>query len=102
MKKLLSIKKDLNKNVFESKAALFKCIGDATCLKILHVLSKEKEVCVTDISDAMSVSISAVSHQLFKLKAMGIVESKREGQTICYSIAKAKKAELVKKILLTN
>jgi DNA-binding transcriptional ArsR family regulator len=102
MKSVKIIKRGLNRGVFESKAALFKCIGDVTCLKILHVLSKEKEVCVTDISNAMDVSVSAVSHQLSKLRAMGIVEAKRKGQTICYSIAKAKKAELVQKILLAN
>ncbi len=84
---------------YKERASLLKCIGDPNCLKIIDVLSKEGNPCVSDITKDLDISISAVSHQLSKLKAMGIVSTKRTGQTICYSMADTENAEFVKKIL---
>lgn len=81
------------------KAAIFKCIGDPNCLKILSVLVEENSPCVSDITKKVDISISAVSHQLSKLKSMGIVETKRTGQNICYSLGEGENAQFVKKIL---
>lgn len=84
------------------KAAIFKCIGDPNSLKILSVLVEEDGPCVTDITKKLDISISAVSHQLAKLKSMGIVETKRTGQNICYSLGKGENADFVKKVLKTD
>ena len=89
-------------NFYEERAQVLRCISDPSCLKILDVLSKEGNPCVTEITKNMDVSISAVSHQLNKLKAMGIVETKRTGQTICYTMSNTKNADLVRTILLKN
>lgn len=84
---------------YKDRASLLKCISDPNCLKIIDVLSKEGNPCVTDITNGLDISISAVSHQLSKLKAMGIVETKRTGQNICYSMANTENAEFVKKLV---
>lgn len=86
-------------NFFEERAALLKCVSDPNCLKILDILAKENNPCVSDITKTLDISISAVSHQLSKLKAMGIVDTKRTGQTICYSLSNTKNAEFVKKLV---
>lgn len=92
--------KNKNKdNFFAERASLLKCISDPNCLKIIDVLSKDGNPCVSDITKNLDISISAVSHQLSKLKAMGIVNTKRTGQTICYSLADTQNAEFVKKLL---
>lgn len=98
-KKLSSLKKSTHRNFFNSQASLFRCIGDETCLKILYVLSKEGEVCVSDITDVLDMSMPAISHQLSKLRTMGIVKTKREGKSVCYSFCDSKKADLVKDFL---
>ena len=44
-------------------ADLFKVFGDPTRIRILAILSKQ-ELCVQDIADSLSMTQSAISHQL--------------------------------------
>lgn len=67
-------------------ADLFKVFGDPTRIRILSVLSKQ-ELCVQDIADALSMTQSAISHQLRILKQSALVKFRREGKTIYYSLA---------------
>ena len=91
--------KNQSGNFYEDRASLLKCIGDPNCLKIIDVLAKDSNPCVSDITKQVDISISAVSHQLSKLKAMGIVATKRTGQTICYSLSDSNNANFVKKLI---
>lgn len=86
-------------NFYEGRASLLKCVGDPNCLKIIDVLAKEDNPCVSEITKKLDISISAVSHQLSKLKAMGIVDTKRTGQTICYSLTNTDNANFVKRLI---
>ncbi len=85
--------------IIEQQAEFFKCIGDPTCLKLLHILINQKEACVSDITAVLGISMPAVSHQLKKLRNMGLVEKTRDGQMICYSLAKNERAKMIKKLL---
>ena len=67
-------------------ADLFKVFGDPTRIRILSVLSKQ-ELCVQDIADELSMTQSAISHQLRILKQSALVKFRREGKTIYYSLA---------------
>lgn len=67
-------------------ADLFKVFGDPTRIRILSVLSKQ-ELCVQDIADSLSMTQSAISHQLRILKQSALVKFRREGKTIYYSLA---------------
>lgn len=67
-------------------AELFKLFGDATRLRILFLLS-QKDICVCDLSAALSMSQSAVSHQLKVLKQGQLVSYRREGKSVFYSLA---------------
>ena len=67
-------------------AELFKVFGDSTRIKILYALF-EAELCVCDIAQLLSVSQTAVSHQLRILKQMSLVKFRRDGKTIYYSLA---------------
>lgn len=67
-------------------ADLFKVFGDPTRIRILSVLSKQ-ELCVQDIAYALSMTQSAISHQLRILKQSALVKFRREGKTIYYSLA---------------
>ena len=67
-------------------AELFKVFGDSTRVKILCVLF-EAEMCVCDIAELLSMSQSAISHQLRVLKQSKLVKNRREGKTIFYSLA---------------
>lgn len=67
-------------------AELFKVFGDSTRIKILSALSGG-ELCVCDVSTAVGMTSSAVSHQLKILKNAGLVKFRRDGKTVFYSIA---------------
>lgn len=67
-------------------AELYKVFGDTTRIKILYALF-ESEMCVCDIATLLSVSVSAISHQLKVLKQAKLVKFRKEGKTVFYSLA---------------
>lgn len=67
-------------------AELFKVFGDSTRIKILYALF-EAELCVCDIAQLLSLTQSAVSHQLRVLKANRLVKPRRDGKVVFYSLA---------------
>lgn len=66
-------------------AELFKVFGDSTRIRILFVLF-EAEVCVCDLAKVLNMTQSAISHQLRILKANKLVNSRREGKSVFYSL----------------
>ena len=53
----------------------------------LYQLADLFKVFVQDIADALSMTQSAISHQLRILKQSALVKFRREGKTIYYSLA---------------
>jgi len=64
----------------------YKIFADGTRLRILNVLL-EGEKCVGEISDALNISQSAVSHQLKTLRDSTLVTCEKIGQSVRYKIA---------------
>ncbi len=67
-------------------AELFKVFGDSTRIRILFTLF-EDEYCVNDLSEALNMTQSAVSHQLKILKVNDLIKGRREGKQMYYSLA---------------
>ena len=67
-------------------AELFKVFGDSTRVRILFALFGA-ELCVCDLSEALDMTQSAISHQLQILRTNKLVKSRREGKQIYYSLA---------------
>lgn len=67
-------------------AELFKIFGDSTRIRILYVLFEE-EMCVCDIARVLTMTQSAISHQLRLLKQSKLVKNRREGKTVFYFLA---------------
>ncbi len=66
-------------------ADLFKIFGDSTRIRILWALH-ESEMCVRGISRSLGLTMSAVSHQLKALKDSDLVQSRRDGKNVYYSL----------------
>lgn len=64
-------------------------------LKMLYLLKEENELCVCDLADILEMTIPAVSQHLRKLKDGNILQTRRNGQTIYYSL-KEEHLEIVK------
>ena len=75
----------LSTEKFNELSTLFKMFADPTRLKILSLLFKE-EMCVCDISTILSMTQSAVSHQLSVLRANRLIKYRRSGKNIYYSL----------------
>lgn len=79
------MKKKTTDDILFDVAELFKVFGDSTRIRILYALY-EKERNVNDISNALNMNQSAISHQLKILKTNKLIKSRRQGKTIFYSL----------------
>jgi len=73
-------------NSFSLLSNALSLAGNNVRLKILFLLSQEQKLCVCDLSDILSMKISAISQHLRKLKDRNIITPERKSQTIFYSL----------------
>lgn len=76
----------LNEKTFSQLANILSLAGSDVRLKILFLMEEENELCPCDIADILRMTVPAISQHLRKLKDANIIESRRAGQTIYYSI----------------
>lgn len=75
-----------NSKSFIQLSQILSLAGNEVRLKIIFLLEEEGELCPCDLSDILGMSIPAVSQHLRKLKDGNIIQSRKEGQTIFYSL----------------
>ncbi len=75
----------LEENEIIKLSEVFKVLGDPTRIRVIYALSK-CEMCVCDIAEALSMTQSAISHQLRLLRTMRLVKYKKEGKSVIYSL----------------
>jgi len=80
--------KDLSK-----VAKWFHALADETRLRIIELLG-EGEQCVCDLTDALQCAQSRLSFHLKTLKDAGLVEDRRDGRWIYYSLNSDKLEEI--------
>lgn len=85
----------LDPDTYQDLAETFKIFGNPTRLKILSLLTIEG-LCVCDISEALDMSQSAVSHQLRILRERNLVKYNKEGKQARYSLADKHVIEILK------
>lgn len=76
----------VNAGTFSDLARVIELAGNTVRLKILYLLEEEGELCPCDLSDILEMSVPAISQHLRKLKDGNIIQAKRVGQTIFYSL----------------
>lgn len=76
----------MNQKSFSQLSNILALAGNEVRLKIIYLLEEERELCPCDLADILGMSIPAVSQHLRKLKDGNIVETRKEGQTIYYSL----------------
>ena len=75
-----------NDDVVYSATQIFDALSDSTRFQILGVLVLG-EKSVSDLQEVCHVSQSAISHQLRLLRDRGLVNARRDGQRMIYSLA---------------
>lgn len=61
-------------------------LANSTRLRMLHALACAGELCVGELADKLRMKPQAVSNQLQRLADRGIVEARRDGLQIRYSV----------------
>ena len=69
----------------ERLSSFFSIFGDISRIRILEALSIH-ELCVCDLSAALQVGRSSISHQLKLLRLADAVAFRREGKVVYYSL----------------
>jgi len=78
-------KEEIKAADFSAEAEMLKVLGHPVRLKIVVGLTADA-CCVKDIWECMDLPQPVVSQHLSVLKSRGIVESKREGKRVLYSV----------------
>jgi DNA-binding transcriptional ArsR family regulator len=64
-----------------------KALGDPTRLTLAWALAQTDEACVCDISWILERAENLVSHHLKVLRQAGLVDGRREGKMVLYSLS---------------
>jgi DNA-binding transcriptional ArsR family regulator len=87
----------MNTDSYEKKAELLLVMANAHRLRMLQTLT-EREVAVNDLADIIGISQSALSQHLAKLRTKDLVKTRRDAQTIYYSV-KSDKVHVILQML---
>lgn len=79
------IEKLTDEETSQRLAETFATLSDVTRLRIVEALAHE-ELCVCDLSAALSLSQSATSHHLRTLRNLRLVKHRRAGRLVYYSL----------------
>ena len=71
-----------------SFAPVFKALSDDSRLRIINLLFYSGELCVCDIEEVMGFTQTKVSRHLAYLRKAGLVDDRKKGLWMLYSIAK--------------
>jgi len=96
--------KELSEEVERSREAIrlmsrvFKALSHPTRLKILRLLSL-RDMCVCEIMVVLDATQPTTSHHLNILENMRLIEERREGKWVFYSIAKTEKMKRIQQLI---
>jgi ArsR family transcriptional regulator len=92
----VSMKKQ-DTTIYELQADFCKTIASSKRLMIIELLSK-REINVSEIVKALDVHPSNISQHLRVLRLCNIVKSRKEGQTVYYSLTNPRIAKICNEI----
>lgn len=64
----------------------FKCLSDETRLSIVLLVTAHQELCVCDLIEKLNLSQPKISRHLALLRSSGLLEDRRQGQWVYYSL----------------
>jgi DNA-binding transcriptional ArsR family regulator len=85
----------MSKINLDKVSRIMKALSHPVRIKIVETLSNNGKMCVTDIYKTLNIEQSTASHHLGILKIGGILNCKREGKQIFYSLNNNNSLELL-------
>lgn len=65
---------------------VFKCLADETRLRVMLLIVREEELCVCELTCALGASQPKISRHLAALRQCGLLQDRRQGQWVYYSL----------------
>ncbi len=89
--------------LYQLKAEFFKTLGHPARIRVLELLG-EREHAVSELLPEIGVEPANLSQQLAVLRRAGLVETRKEGSAVYYSLSSPKIAELLRvaRVILTE
>lgn len=84
--KVNRIQKDIETVDIYGVAKMLKSIADVNRAKITYALCQDEELCVCDIANILDITVANASHHLRTLYKEGIVNFRKEGKLVFYSL----------------
>lgn len=72
----------------EELAELFDLLSNPLRLKIVMLLTEHDELCVSELSQILDMSMPAVSHALRPLRDADVLATHKLGKQVCYRLIK--------------
>ena len=69
-----------------SLVQVFGALGDATRFKLIHIMAKKEELCVSELASQVGITTAGASQHLKILEHAGLIIRNRHGQKICYAL----------------
>jgi len=88
----------MSENEIQTLLAFFKALSDASRLKIVGVLA-EREATVGELAALLALKEPTVSHHLSRLKSLGLVAARAEGNSRIYRLCPEELERMSKAVL---
>jgi len=88
-----------NNDALDGLAEKLSALGHSSRVKIFAVLSVVTEICVCDIAQILKLTPSAASQHLAKMRSAKIVQTRKDAQTVYYSLIDSPLTKSLKNIL---
>ncbi len=89
--------------LYQLKSEFFKTLGHPARIRVLELLG-QREHAVSELLPEIAVEPSNLSQQLAVLRRAGLVETRKEGSAVYYSLSNPEIAELLRvaRVILTE
>lgn len=85
----------MSRPLYQVKAEFFKTLGHPARIRVLELLS-EREHSVAEMLPDVGIEATNLSQQLAVLRRSGLVETRKHGSTVIYSLTSPEVAELLR------
>lgn len=88
----------LETDKYEQVTAILKAMAHPVRLSIIHLLTEQKEMSVSDITQALDREQATISQHLQKMKLFGFLGTRREGKFVHYFLVEDRLPDVLRVI----
>ncbi|WP_266202298.1 ArsR/SmtB family transcription factor [Pontibacter kalidii] len=82
-----TLKVRVDQKKLERAAYVLKCVAHPVRISIIDLLEQKERLTVSQLQEVLQVEQSLLSHHLTNMRDKGLVETRREGKNVYYSLS---------------